>query len=107
MSKVLRPVTDAPIFIHDGRRNSALAREILNTMSVPGSGKSVSPLEYHLKRASPPSPKPLSGPSFGPVIKPSRDIDNSKTTLLISRFPFTSGFEKLYQHRGKRLSGHF
>ena len=60
MSKVLRPVTPAPIIDQGSRRSSALAREILNTISVPCSGKSVSPLEYHLKSRSPPSPRGLS-----------------------------------------------
>jgi len=76
-----RPALEA-IFRHAGRAH------VVGITGVPGSGKSVSPLEYHLKRASPPSPKPLSGLSFGPAIKPSNDIDNSITTLLMFLFPY-------------------
>ncbi len=56
MSNVLRPVTNAPILLCASRRSSALAGETLNTISVPGSLYSVSPLEYHLKSRSPPLP---------------------------------------------------
>src|SRR5207244_2973384 len=76
----------APILPHSSRNTSALARETLNTMSVPGSGKSVSPLPYHLKSRSPPSPNGCSGLSFGPATNPSSDIDNSATTFPILHY---------------------
>src|SRR4030095_6968676 len=48
-------------------------------------GTSVSPLKYQLKSASPPSPRPFSGLSFGPATKPSSDIVILKTTLSMRR----------------------
>jgi hypothetical protein len=54
---------------------SALAREILNTISVPGTGNEVSPLVNHLKS------RRMS--SFGPAMKPSSDIVNSVMTFPI------------------------
>src|SRR5260221_9832415 len=92
MSNILRPATIAPILPHSSRRNSALVRETLNTISVPGNGKSVSPLLYHLKSASPPSPNGSSGLSCGPATKPSSDIDNSKTTFPIFFSSFYLGY---------------
>src|SRR5215210_6392847 len=51
------------------------------TISVLGSLYSVSPPEYHDKSRSPPSPKGASGPSFGPAIKPSSDVECPVRTL--------------------------
>jgi hypothetical protein len=57
------------------------SRETLST-GVPSEIEiSVSPLKYQLKSASPPSPKPFSGPSFGPATKPSSDTVMLKTTF--------------------------
>ena len=81
MSNVLRPVTNAPILLCASRRSSALCGETMNTISVPGSLYSVSPREYHAKSRSPPSPRGRSGPSFGPAMKPSSDIDNPVETF--------------------------
>src|SRR5215210_4929582 len=81
MSNVLRPVTNAPILVCASRRSSALCGETPNTISVPGSLYSVSPLEYHAKSRSPPSPSGDPGPSFGPAMKPSSDIDNPVETF--------------------------
>src|SRR5215216_6540017 len=81
MSNVLRPVTNAPILVCASRSSSALAAEILNTISVPGILYSVSPLEYHAKSRSPPSPRGRSGPSLGPAMKPSSDIESPVATF--------------------------
>jgi hypothetical protein len=91
MSNVLRPVTNAPILLCASRRRSALCGETLNTISVPGSLYSVSPLEYHAKSRSPPSPSGDPGPSFGPAMKPSSDIESPVATfpmfVLLPSFP--------------------
>src|SRR5918997_4274003 len=76
MSNVLRPVTNAPILLCASRRSSALCGETLKTISVPGNLYSVSPLEYHAKSRSPPSPRGRSGPSFAPAMKPSSEIES-------------------------------
>jgi hypothetical protein len=81
MSNVLRPVTNAPILLCAFRRSSALTGETLNTISVPGNLYSVSPPEYQAKSRSPPSPSGDSGPSFGPAMKPSSDIESPVETL--------------------------
>ena len=83
ISKVLRPITKAPIVLTDSRRWLALAAETLETISPLGQKNSVSPLEYHLNSRSPPSPKGFSGPSFGPARNPSSDIHNDTTTFPI------------------------
>ena len=66
---------------------SALCRETLRTGVPSESAISVSPLKYQLKSASPPSPSPFSGLSFGPATKPSSDIVMLKTTFPIT-FPY-------------------
>jgi hypothetical protein len=81
ISNVLRPVTNAPILLCASRRSSALCGETINTISVPGSLYSVSPPEYHAKSRSPSSPRGDPGPSFGPAMKPSSDIDNPVETF--------------------------
>src|SRR5215218_6187799 len=81
ISNVLRPVTNAPILLCASRRSSTLCGETLTTISVPGSLYSVSPPEYHAKSRSPPSPRGDPGPSFGPAMKPSSDIDNPVETI--------------------------
>src|SRR5919107_3555074 len=80
-SNVLRPVTNAPVVLRVSRRSSALSGETLNTISVLGSLYSVSPPEYHAKSRSPPSPRGASGPSFGPAINPSSDVECPVRTL--------------------------
>jgi hypothetical protein len=88
MSNVLRPVTNAPILLCASRRSPALCGEIMNTISVPGNLYSVSPLEYHAKSRSPPSPRGCSGPSFGPAMKPSSDIESPVATFPMTSFSF-------------------
>jgi hypothetical protein len=83
MSNVLRPVTNAPILLCASRRRSALWGETLNTISVPGSPYSTSPAWYHAKSLSPPSPSGELGPSLGPAIKPSSDIESPIVTFPI------------------------
>jgi hypothetical protein len=85
ISNVLRPVTIAPILLCASRRSSALCSETWNTISVPGNPYSVSPPEYHAKSRSPPSPSGDPGPSFGPAIKPSSDIESP-----VAAFPMFS-----------------
>src|SRR3712207_2824142 len=91
MSNVLRPVTNAPILLCASRRSPALCGETLNTISVAGNLYSVSPPEYHAKSRSPPSPRGRSGPSFGPAMKPSSDIESPVATfpmfVLLPSFP--------------------
>ena len=70
MSKVLRPVTNAPILMCASRSSSALWVETSNSISVPGNLYSVSPAEYHKEPlAALTSGDP--GPSLGPAMKPS------------------------------------
>src|SRR5688500_9120567 len=60
----------------------------MNTISVPGSLYSVSPPEYHAKSHSPPSPMGASGPSLGPPINPSSDIESAVRTFPMASFSF-------------------
>ena len=53
----------------------------MNTISVPGNLYSVSPPEYHAKSRSPPSPSGDPGPSLGPAMKPSSDIESPVVTF--------------------------
>src|SRR6266540_2615914 len=84
ISKVLRPHTPAPYVPNASLRSSALCGETLSTILPSEIGISVSPLKYHLKSRSPPSPNPFSGPSFGPATKPSSDMVMLKTTFPMS-----------------------
>src|SRR5262245_20143491 len=87
MSNVLRPHTPAPYVPNASLRSSALCGETLSTILPSEIGISVLPLKYHVKSRSPPSPKPFSGPSFGPATNPSSDMVMLKTT-----FPMDSSF---------------
>src|SRR5215216_1585436 len=87
-SNVLRPVTNAPVVVRVWRSSSAVCGETLNTISVPGSLYSVSPAEYHAKSRSPPSPMGASGPSLGPAIKPSSDVECPVRTFPMTSFSF-------------------
>jgi hypothetical protein len=62
-----------------------LRRDLEHTISVPGSRYSVSPPKYQPKSRSPPSPMGASGPSLGPAINPSSDVECPVRT-----FPMTS-----------------
>src|SRR3954451_6757938 len=86
-SNVLRPVTNAPVVVRVWRRNSAVCGATLNTISVPGSLYSVSPPKYQPKSRSPPSPMGVSGPSFGPAINPSSDVECPVRTFPIDFVP--------------------
>src|SRR6266496_6868672 len=99
ISKVLRPHTPAPYVPIASLRISALCDETLSTMLPSEIGTSVSPLMYHVKSRSPPSPKPFSGPSFGPATKPSSD-----TVMLKTTFPMGCSFTSLFPEvrRGAR-----
>src|SRR5258708_39788161 len=83
ISKVRRPHTPAPDDPIASLRILALCEETLRTGVPSEILTSVSPLKYHLKSESPPSPRPLSGLSFGPATKPSSDMVMLKTTFCI------------------------
>src|SRR5688572_29233073 len=83
------PHTPAPYVSNAALRISALCAETLSIMLPSEIGISVSPLKYQLKSASPPSPKPLSGLSFGPATKPSND-----TVMLKTTFPMETSFPR-------------
>src|SRR5262245_59835401 len=74
ISNVLRPHTPAPSLLNASFINSALCFETLSGGTPSDIKTSVSPLKYQLNRPSPPSPRPFSGPSFGPATKPSSDM---------------------------------
>src|SRR5574341_1325967 len=81
ISKVLRPHTPAPYVAIAALRSLALCGETLSSGEPLPTEISVLPLKYQLKSRSPPSPKPFSGPSFGPATKPSSDIVMLKVTF--------------------------
>src|SRR5919202_1869004 len=75
-SKVRRPATTAPVDI-----TSCTTCPFTPSRTSAGGPVSPpsSPVRTHSCSRSPPSPRPLSGPSLGPVMKPSRDIDMYRT----------------------------
>ena len=77
MSKVRRPVMTAP----QANSSSATAR-LAGGGQKRSSGPTGSlPAVHHSKRRPPPSPSGLSGPSLGPAMNPSIDIESATTTL--------------------------
>src|SRR3712207_3023867 len=78
----------------------------MNTISVPGNLYSVSPLEYHAKSRSPPSPSGDPGPSLDPALKPSSDIESPVVTfpmfaLLSLTHPVTVAFNGIPRSRAE------
>ena len=67
-SKVPLPARTAPVDM----KSSMAARSASSSRSA---ADSMSPPPTQSWSRSPPSPRPLPGPAFGPAMKPSRDID--------------------------------
>src|SRR5947209_19283201 len=74
-SKVPRPVITAPVDLN----SSTIWLLTLPCPPTAFFGWSPTPWKIHSCSRSPPSPRPLSGPSLGPVTNPSRDIDMDST----------------------------
>src|SRR3954452_9692477 len=75
-SKVRRPATTAPVDMNSWTTCPLTPPRFNAGTPVPPAS---APVRIHSCRRSPPSPRPLSGPSFGPVMNPSRDIDMDRT----------------------------
>src|SRR6266511_5182413 len=67
-SNTRRPITSAPTFAKDSTSNASASSGVL-------------PENIHSWSLSPPSPSGRSTSTFGPATKPSRDTDNSTSTL--------------------------
>src|SRR5829696_2340670 len=74
-SKVPRPATTAPVDMNSStiRRLAPVRWSAISLWSASALGRA------HSCRRCPPSPSPLSSRSFGPAMKPSRDIDMYRT----------------------------
>src|SRR5918995_5705286 len=70
-SKVPRPATTAPVDMNSSQTVPLTPDGRAGTLDSP-LGSSL--VQIHSCRRSPPSPSPLSGPSFGPAMSPSREI---------------------------------
>src|SRR5438132_10067723 len=97
-SKVPRPVITAPVDM----ASSTIWPLTLPCPPTAFFGWSPTPWKIHSCSRSPPSPRPLSGPSLGPVTNPSRDIDMYSTVkdIVLSLYEVDLGGRRLRRSLG-------